>query len=38
VLLGYGGQTSNIRHIFDEADMAQAMAAMRARAEAESAE
>lgn len=31
VLLGYGGQTSNIRHIFDEADMARAMAEMRER-------
>ncbi len=31
VLLGYGGQTSNIRHIFDEANMEQAMAEMRER-------
>jgi acyl-CoA thioesterase len=33
VLLGYGGQTSNIRHLFDEMNMDEAMAAMRARAE-----
>ena len=32
-LLGYGGQTSNIRHIFDEANMEQAIAEMRARME-----
>lgn len=31
VLLGYGGQTSNMRHIFDEANMEQAMAEMRQR-------
>ncbi|MEY2424815.1 MAG: hypothetical protein QOI61_387 [Actinomycetota bacterium] len=31
VLLGYGGQTSNIRHIFDEANMEQAMKEMRER-------
>jgi acyl-CoA thioesterase len=31
VLLGYGGQTSNIRHIFDEANMEQAMKDMRER-------
>ncbi|MBA2608287.1 MAG: thioesterase family protein [Actinobacteria bacterium] len=31
VLLGYGGQTSNIRHIFDEADMEKALAEMRQR-------
>jgi acyl-CoA thioesterase len=31
VLLGYGGQTSNIRHIFDEANMEKMMEEMRAR-------
>lgn len=31
VLLGYGGQTSNIRHIFDVADMDRMVAEMRAR-------
>ena len=35
VLLGYGGQTSNIRHIFDEANMEQMIAEMRARMEQE---
>ncbi len=31
VLLGYGGQTSNIRFLFDEANAEKAMAEMRAR-------
>jgi acyl-CoA thioesterase len=35
VLLGYGGQTSNIRHIFDEANMEAMIAEMRARMEQE---
>ena len=33
VLLGYGGQTSNIRHIFDEANVEAAMAEMRKQIE-----
>ncbi len=31
VLLGYGGQTSTMRHVFDEADLDQAMTEMRRR-------